>query len=189
LRGEASLRRLAELEASLAGYQALRAGGGMSLDIHSPEDLGRALVKARIARGWTQMQLAQTLGMVKQQVQRYEATAYAAASLGRIARVAEALDLHLTGTAASHRVPSDLSDLARWRAGLAAGEVVQAAERRQRLRHLTAAEARTIYDDLCQTYERLAPHQPTPAGVTGMAHRLAVREAMLALARRKGRRR
>ena len=190
LRGAASPHRVAELAASLAGYQTLRAGGGMSLDIRSPEDLGRALVKARIARGWTQMQLAQALGMVKQQVQRYEATAYAAASLRCIARVAEALDLHLTGTAASHQVPSNLSDLARWRAGLAAGEVVQAAETRQRLRQLTAAEARTIYDDLCGTYDRLAPHQQTQAegGVTGMTHRLAVREAMLALARRKGRR-
>lgn len=191
LKEESSPRRAAGLAASLAGYQALQAAGGMSMDIRSPEDLGRALIKARIARGWTQTQLAQALGMAKQQVQRYEATAYAAASLRRIARVAEAVELRLIGTTASHQVPSDRSDLARWRAGLAAGEIVQAAERRQRLRHLTVPEARRIYDDLCETYDRLAPHQQAQAEVevTGMAHRLAVRKAMAALARMKDRRR
>ncbi|MBM3120960.1 MAG: helix-turn-helix transcriptional regulator [Chloroflexi bacterium] len=179
----------AELAASLAGYQALRTGGGMSLEIRAPEDLGRALVQARVARGWTQAQLAQALGMAKQQIQRYEATEYGAASLHRIARVAEALGLRLSGTAASYHLPAQRSDLARWRAGLAAGQVVQAAEKRQRLSRLTAAEARRIYDDLCETHDRLAPHQPAAGGVAGIAPRLAVRQAMAALARRKGRRR
>lgn len=190
LRAEASPKNVAELAASLAGYQALRSAGGMSLEIRSPEDLGRALVQARIARGWTQASLAQALGMAKQQIQRYEATGYGAASLLRIAHVADALGLRLTGTAACQRVPADRSELARWRVGLAAGEVVQAAEKRQRLSQLTVAEARRIYDDLCQTYDRLAPHRPAQVGdgVPRLAHRLAVRQAMAALARRKGRR-
>jgi len=54
LRGAGSLRRVAELAASVAAYEALRAGGGLSLKLVSLEDLGRALVKGRIARGWSQ---------------------------------------------------------------------------------------------------------------------------------------
>jgi transcriptional regulator with XRE-family HTH domain len=190
LRGVGSLCRVAELAASVAGYEALRAGGGLSLELSSLDDFGRALVKGRIARGWTQTQLAQALGMPKQQVQRYEATEYTSASLSRMTRVAAALDLSFTGTAASRPVAERSSGLVRLRAGLAAAEVVQAAEKRLRLRRLTAAVARTIYDDLCETYYRLAPLHRTQAetGLDGIAHRLAVRSAIKALAgRRRGR--
>ena len=41
------------------------------------------LVKARIARGWTQRQLAEALGMADQQIQRYEANDYRSTSLAR----------------------------------------------------------------------------------------------------------
>jgi len=189
LRRVGSLRRVAELAGSVAEYETLRAGGGMSLELSSLEELGRALVKGRIARGWTQTQLAQALGMPKQQVQRYEATEYTSASLSRMTRVAAALDLSFTGTAACRPVPERSSGLVRLRAGLAAAEVVQVVEKRLRLRRLTAAEARRIYDDLCETYYRLAPLHRTQAedGLDGIAHRLAVRRAMVGLAgRRRG---
>jgi transcriptional regulator with XRE-family HTH domain len=188
LRGVGSLRRVAELAGSVAVYEALRAGGGMSLELSSLDDFGRALVRGRIARGWTQTQLAQALGMPKQQVQRYEATEYTSASLGRMARVAAALGLSIAGMATSRPVPAGSSDLARMRAGLAAAQVVQAAEKRLRLRRLTAAEARRIYDDLCETYYRLAPLHRTPAeaGLDGIEPQLAVRRAIIGLARRGG---
>jgi len=188
LRKAGSLRRVAELAGSVAEYEALRAGGGLSLELSSLDDFGRALVKGRIAKGWTQTHLAQALGMPKQQVQRYEATEYASASLGRMARVAAALGLSIAGMATSRPVPAGSSDLARMRAGLAAAEVVQAAEKRLRLRRLTAAEARRIYDDLCETYYRLAPLHRTQAeaGLDGIEPQLAVRRAMVGLARRRG---
>ena len=189
LRGAGSLRRVAELAGSVADYEALRAGGGLSLELSSLEDFGRALVKGRIARGWTQLELARALGMPKQQVQRYEATEYTSASLVRMARVAAALGLSFTGMAASRPGPDGSSGLARLRAGLAAAEVVQAAEQRLRLRRLTAAEARRIFDDLCETYYRLAPLHRTQAeaGLDGIAHRLTVRRAIEGLARKRGR--
>lgn len=185
LRGAGSMRGVAELAGSVAAYEALRAGAGLSLELGSLEDLGRALVKGRIARGWTQTQLAQALGMPKQQVQRYEETEYATAGLGRMARVAAAVALTFEGTATSRPVPEESAGLARLRAGLAAAEVVQAAEQRLRLRRLTPAEARRIYDDLCETYYRLAPLHRTQAeaGPDGAAHRLAVRKAIEGLAR------
>jgi len=188
LRKAGSLRRVAELAGSVAEYEALRAGGGLSLELSSLDDFGRALVKGRIAKGWTQTHLAQALGMPKQQVQRYEVTEYASASLGRLANVAAALGLTFAGTAASRAGPGGSSGLVRLRAGLAAAEVVQAAEKRLRLRRLTAAEARRIYDDLCETYYRLAPLHRTQAeaGLGGIAHRLAVRRAVIQVARKPG---
>ena len=187
LRGAGSLRRVAELAGSVAEYEALRAGGGMSLELSSLEELGQALVKGRVAMGWTQMQLARALGMPKQQVQRYEATEYTSASLGRMARVAAALGLSFAGTASSRPAPEGLADLARLRAGWAAAELVQAVEKRMRLRRLGAAEARRIYDDLCETYYRLAQlqHAGRTNELDGIAHRLAVRKAIKALARRR----
>lgn len=59
-------------------------------------ELATVLVKARIARRWTQRQLAEALGIAEQQVQRYEATEYRSASLARICDVAAALDVTVT---------------------------------------------------------------------------------------------
>ncbi len=62
-------------------------------------DVATLLVKARIARGWTQRRLAETLGFAEQQVQRYESTGYRSASLARICDVAAALGVSVTETA------------------------------------------------------------------------------------------
>ncbi len=56
-------------------------------------------MKARIARRWTQRQLADALGVAEQQMQRYEATGYRSASLARISDVADALNLTITEAA------------------------------------------------------------------------------------------
>jgi hypothetical protein len=105
-----------------------------------------------------------------------------------LASVAGALGLTFAGTATSPPGPKGSAGLARLRAGLAAAQVVQAAEKRLRLRRLTAADARRIYDDLCETYYRLAPLHRTQAeaGLDGIEPQLAVRRAMNALARRRG---
>jgi HTH-type transcriptional regulator/antitoxin HigA len=60
--------------------------------------LAEALVMAPVARGWTQRRLADELGVAEQQIQRYEATGYASASLARLARVATALGVTITET-------------------------------------------------------------------------------------------
>lgn len=58
--------------------------------------LADALIKARIARGWTQRRLAEALGVAEQQIQRYESTAYRTASLARLCDIAEALGVTVT---------------------------------------------------------------------------------------------
>ena len=55
-------------------------------------DLPEALVQARIASGLTQAALAGKLGLKPQQIQRYEATDYAQASLARIQQIARVIE-------------------------------------------------------------------------------------------------
>ena len=52
-----------------------------------------ALIRARIARGLTQRELAERLGLAEQAIQRYEATDYPGVSFSRLVEIAEALDL------------------------------------------------------------------------------------------------
>jgi transcriptional regulator with XRE-family HTH domain len=85
--------QLEELDEQLAEYDALRHGNRSVLQFNSLEELPRALIKARIASGMSQKELADRLGLKEQQIQRYEATDYAGASLDRIRDVVHALGI------------------------------------------------------------------------------------------------
>lgn len=90
---------LADVNTEIAEYEALRAGVVGEIAVAGLGDLPAALVKARIAAGLTQRQLAERLGVAEQAVQRDEAGGYARATLDRLQRVAEALGVELEGTA------------------------------------------------------------------------------------------
>ncbi|MGH8991714.1 MAG: helix-turn-helix domain-containing protein [Acidimicrobiia bacterium] len=83
--------QLGDLEAELAEYEQLRSGTVRSFEAGSLPELAVALVKARIAKGWSQRRLAEELGVAEQQIQRYESTGYTAASLARLCDVVAAL--------------------------------------------------------------------------------------------------
>jgi HTH-type transcriptional regulator / antitoxin HigA len=85
-----------DLRAELADYDQLRGGGLSTFDAASLEELSTVLVKARIARGWTQRQLADALGLAEQQIQRYEANDYRSTSLARLCDIANALAVTIT---------------------------------------------------------------------------------------------
>ena len=55
--------------------------------------MGELLTKARIARGLTQEELGELLGMTQQQIQRYERNGWQKISLWRLAEAAGALGL------------------------------------------------------------------------------------------------
>ncbi len=55
------------------------------------EQIADDLIRARVASGYTQAQLAAKLRMKPQQIQRYEASKYASASLARVLEVARVL--------------------------------------------------------------------------------------------------
>ncbi len=83
--------QLADLEEQLQEYEALKAGY-FDLDaLNTVAELPTVLIKARIAQGLRQKDLAERLGLKEQQIQRYEATNYATASFTRLKEVANVL--------------------------------------------------------------------------------------------------
>jgi ribosome-binding protein aMBF1 (putative translation factor) len=92
---EALRSQLADLQAELAEYDALRSGQKKGLPVSSFDDLPRALIQARIAAGLSQKELARRLGLKEQQIQRYEATDYATAKLSRLRAVMQALGVEV----------------------------------------------------------------------------------------------
>ena len=88
--------QLGDLQAEIAEYEQLRSGTIRSFEAGSLPELAVALVKARIAKGWSQRRLADKLGVAEQQIQRYESTGYTSASLARLCDVVAALgvDVH-----------------------------------------------------------------------------------------------
>ncbi|MEU6515133.1 helix-turn-helix transcriptional regulator [Streptomyces sp. NPDC046978] len=86
-----------DLRCEIDDYLAVRSGQTVTFQISSLDDIGEALVKARIACGLTQKQLADRLGVSEQMVQKDESRGYESASIARLADVAEALGYQLAG--------------------------------------------------------------------------------------------
>ena len=99
---DAVASQLEDLRADIGDYEQLRSGKVATLQADTLGELASLLVRARIARGWTQRQLAEALGVAEQQVQRYEATGYRSASFARICDVARALELDISHVAHLH---------------------------------------------------------------------------------------
>jgi transcriptional regulator with XRE-family HTH domain len=87
--------QIADLHAQLEAYEALQSQQHAVLELASFEELPRALIQARIAAGISQKDLAERLGLKEQQVQRYEATEYASASVARVSEVIRALGIRM----------------------------------------------------------------------------------------------
>jgi ribosome-binding protein aMBF1 (putative translation factor) len=78
------------LKAELEAYEQLKAQEP-SINTAPLEQIADDLIRARVASGFTQAQLAAKLKMKPQQIQRYEASKYASASLARVLEVARVL--------------------------------------------------------------------------------------------------
>ncbi len=83
--------QLADLENDLREYEALKAGTFEFGQLLSVTELPKLLIRARIASGLSQRDLADRLGLKEQQIQRYEASDYSSASFARIKKVVTAL--------------------------------------------------------------------------------------------------
>lgn len=105
IQADALRSQIATLEAELAHYDLLKSGEITFAKAHSLESLPSVLVQARIAAGLSQTDLAERLGMRPQQIQRYEASSYAGASLDRLIEVSKALNVHITGVFESANAP------------------------------------------------------------------------------------
>lgn len=84
-----------ELTQQVEEYELLKNGQVKVLQVNSFDELPTALIKARIASGLTQKDLADLLNMKEQQVQRYEATNYESASYDRLKEVVNALGIKI----------------------------------------------------------------------------------------------
>ncbi len=87
--------QLDDLRRQIEEYEALKSGQRAVLEIESLEELPRALIKARIASGLSQKDLAERLGLKEQQIQRYENTEYTSASFGRLVEVSQSLGIKI----------------------------------------------------------------------------------------------
>lgn len=82
---------LGDLDAEIAEYNALH--DATLIEATGIEQLPMSLIRARIACGLTQRQLAERLSLQEQAIQRYESTNYAGVSFARLVEIAEALGL------------------------------------------------------------------------------------------------
>ena len=80
----------------LQEYEALKLSEAPVLEIDELSRLGEGLIKARIASGLTQKQLAEKIGIKPQQIQRYEMERYESATLKRLSEVVDALGVRIS---------------------------------------------------------------------------------------------
>ncbi len=85
-----------QLKQEIAEYEQLKSGNILTFVLGSLDDLPTTLIKARIAAGMTQKELADKIGLQEQQIQRYEASHYSSASFDRLRAIATALKIEIT---------------------------------------------------------------------------------------------
>jgi transcriptional regulator with XRE-family HTH domain len=88
-----------QLVKQLKEYEGLKSGEVQYTQASSIQDLPLLLIKSRIAQGLTQAELAKKIGMPTQQVQRYEADAYATISFRKLSQIADALGVEFRSNA------------------------------------------------------------------------------------------
>lgn len=110
---EALESQLADLDAEIADYEALKAATAPMIAVDSLDNLAEGLIKARIAAGISQKELADRLGLKEQQVQRYEAERYASASYRRLRDISAAIGVRIRNEILLPVVPDNFSDLVR----------------------------------------------------------------------------
>ncbi len=85
-----------DLQDAIDAYQNAKENGrAKDLEVHAKADPGVTLIVARIAKGYSQKELAWRLGLKEQQVQRYEADRYSSISIKNYGRIASLLGVHL----------------------------------------------------------------------------------------------
>lgn len=84
-----------ELKEEIAEYELLSSQKIRALSMDSLNELPLVLMKARIAQGFTQADLARIIDVKPQQIQRYEATDYQSVSFRRLLEVVNALGVEI----------------------------------------------------------------------------------------------
>lgn len=85
-----------ELSFDVRLFERLRSEGISAVPSFSASERGKALIALRIARGWTQRQLAEALGVSETQVSRDERNDYHGITQDRFARILDVLGVEET---------------------------------------------------------------------------------------------
>ena len=83
--------QIVDLKEELHVYESMKAGTFSLGQLEVVSELSNMLIGARIVQGISQKELAERVGLKEQQIQRYEATDYASASLSRIREIVSGL--------------------------------------------------------------------------------------------------
>jgi ribosome-binding protein aMBF1 (putative translation factor) len=86
-----------DLQWEIVQYSQIRDRQINRFEITCVDDLGPALIKARIHNGWTHAALAECAGTMEQSVQRDESRDYENAGLARLAELLDVLGFELVG--------------------------------------------------------------------------------------------
>lgn len=87
--------QIIEFEKQISEYELLKEGAINYVFVDNLTHIYEVLIKARIANGWTQANLAKRLHLKEQQIQRYEICNYSTASIERIIEIANALNVQI----------------------------------------------------------------------------------------------
>jgi HTH-type transcriptional regulator / antitoxin HipB len=85
-----------QLKQEITEYEQLKSGNISTFVLGSIDDIPTTLIKARIAAGLTQKELADEIGVQEQQIQRYEANHYSSTSFDRLRSIANVLKINIT---------------------------------------------------------------------------------------------
>ncbi|MCY4651840.1 MAG: helix-turn-helix transcriptional regulator [Dehalococcoidia bacterium] len=96
--------QIVDLKEELQIYESMKAGTFPLDQLEVVSELSKMLIGARIAQGISQKELAERIGLKEQQIQRYEATDYASASLSRIREIVGGLSRKTTRSIGSSDV-------------------------------------------------------------------------------------
>lgn len=87
--------QIEDFEYEIREYEMLKEGKTKYIIVDNLANLYKALIKARIAKQWTQADLGKVLSLKEQQIQRYEMSNYSTASLSRVIEVANVLGIDM----------------------------------------------------------------------------------------------
>ena len=86
---------IAKLQAQIAEYESLNSGSMSCIKPRTLEDLPRTLIQLRIALGWSQLKLADEVGIAQQQIARYETSGYDGVSFQRMLALLDSFGAHI----------------------------------------------------------------------------------------------
>jgi len=93
---EALESQISDLQSQITEYNLIKQGKIRYTDCSDLSSLPKILIRARIAKGYSQKDLAGKLGMTMQQIQRYEASYYMGASLSKLIEISKILEISIS---------------------------------------------------------------------------------------------